>query len=220
MLKFTFNSRDRRYLYYKLLKQPNKQLKSSLRCIKKMDVIEALKTRRTVRQFEPDYTIPRDQLQQIVDVALISPTGRNLQGLDLVVCTNRQKLDEATKITFDSWPEDRRERWTNRKQDYGVKNVVTCDASCVIFLVSNERADEQFLNVDAGIVSMAIMAAAREFDLHTMCIGALLWGDKAGLEASLGIETGKLVMAVAIGKAKEGFKVSDKQQLAKARFIE
>ena len=185
-----------------------------------MDVLEALKTRRTIRQYEPDFAIPKDQLEQIVNIALDSPTGRNSQGIDLVVCTNRAKLDETTKIAFDSWDETRRTNWLKRKDDYGVKNVVTCDASCIIYLVSNERADQQFLNIDAGIISMSIMAAARAFNLHTMCIGALLWGNKSGVEKSIGVKEGSLVMAVAIGKARENFKVSDKKRLCSARYIE
>ena len=187
-----------------------------------MDVLEALRTRRTVRQYEPDYTIPREQLDQIINVALDSPTGKNYQEIDLVVCTNRQKLDEATKISFDSWDEARRSRWLNRKSDLGVKNVVTCDASCVIFLVLNEERgqDRQFAEIDSGIMLMSIMAVAREFGLQTMCLGALLWGDKAGLEKSLGISEGKLLMAVAIGKPKQSINLADKKRLCSARYIE
>lgn len=187
-----------------------------------MDVLEALHSRHTVRQYEPDYTIPRDQLEQMINVALDSPTGRNYQEIDLVVCTNRQKLDEATKISFDSWDEGRRSRWLNRKTDLGVKNVVTCDASCVVFLVLNEERcpDRQFAEIDSGIMLMSIMASAREFGLQTMCLGALLWGDKAGLEKSLGIPEGKLLMAVAIGKPKPDIKIADKKRLCSARYIE
>lgn len=187
-----------------------------------MDVLEALRSRRTVRQYEPDYTIPRDQLDKIINIALDSPTGRNLQEIDLVVCTNRQKLDEATKISFDSWDEARRSRWLNRKTDLGVTNVVTCDASCVVFLVFNEERcqDRQFAEIDSGIMLMSIMAAAREFGLQTMCLGALLWGNKAGLEKSLGIPEGHLLMAVAIGKPKADINLSEKKRLCSARYIE
>ncbi|KAH0793994.1 nitroreductase family protein [Histomonas meleagridis] len=186
-----------------------------------MDVLQAIETRRTVRQYQADYTIPKEDLQKIVDIALSSPTGMNAQGIDLVVCTNRAKIDEATMITFHSWDEAKQARWNNRKQDYGVKNVVSCDASCIVFLVKNERADPNYVEIDAGIMSMAIMEATRHFGLQTMCLGALLWGDKAGLEKCLGIEEGKMVMAVAIGKPIEGeLKLIDKKQLCKATYIE
>ena len=145
----------------------------------------------------------------------------NHQGIDLLVCTNRAKIDEATMITFNSWDETKKARWNHRKEELGVKNVVSCDASCIIFLVKNERADPTFLDVDAGIMVMSILEAARHFGLQTMCLGALLWGNKPGLEKCLGIEEGKLVMAVAIGKPIEGeLKLVQKEQLCKATYIE
>lgn len=185
-----------------------------------MNVIEALETRRTIREYDSEYKIPQDVLGKIVDVALDAPTGCNNQPIDLLVVTNRDTIDRATKITFDSWPEEKRNNWNKRKEQYGVKNVVSCDASCIIFLVSNERADQDFVQIDAGIISMAIMTAARNFDLHTMCLGALLWGNKAGLEECLGIPQGKMVMAVAVGKAKPNFQLKDKERICKATYIE
>ena len=185
-----------------------------------MEVLEALQTRRSIRQFDQCYTIPKDELHKIVDLALLSPTALNKQGIDLVVVSNREKIDEATDITLNSYDVGMKNNFNERKKDLGVKNVLTCDASCVIFLVANERADANFINIDAGIMCMSIMTAARNYNYQTLCLGSLLWGDKNGLEKSLGIEKDKLVMAVAIGKPIEGVKLNDKEQLCNARYIE
>jgi nitroreductase len=187
-----------------------------------MNAIDALKSRRTIRQYDATYTIPPEHLNQLIEIALDSPTGCNAQELDLVVLTNRAKIDAALKITFDSWPAEKRANWNKRKETYGVANVVSCDAPCIFFFVVNERAaDLPFADIDAGIMTMAVMAAARAFGYHTMCLGALQWGDKAGLEAFLGIPAGKLAMALAIGKPVDGpLIIAEKQRLAKARFID
>ena len=66
-----------------------------------MDVLEAIQTRRSIRHFDPNYTIPKEDLHKIVDLTLLSPTAMNKQGIDLVVVTNRQKIDEATEILSD-----------------------------------------------------------------------------------------------------------------------
>jgi len=182
--------------------------------------MEYIKSRRTIRQYEKDYSIPSERLNEIVQVALSCPTGRNCQAIDLIVLTNRTKIDEATKITFDSWPEEKRNNWLKRKDQYGVSNVVSCDAPCIIFMVENERSEKQFTQIDSGIMSMAIMVSAKEMGLDTMCLGALLWGNKVGLETYLGIPEGKLVMAIAVGKAKPNPIVADKEIKAKATFIE
>ena len=181
--------------------------------------MEYLKNRRTVRQFDKNYKIPEEILQKILDIALISPSGRDLQGLDLVVLTNREKIDEATKITFDSWPEEKKNNWLKRKDNYGVDNVVSCDASVIVFMISTSRAEKQFLEIDSGIMSMSIMVSSKEFGLDTMCLGALLWGDKIGLEKYLEIPEGNLIMAIAIGKAKENLKLTEKTIKANIRFI-
>jgi nitroreductase len=184
-----------------------------------VDVLEALRSRRTVRQYVPDYKIPTDVLNQIVDLALDAPTGKNCQEIDLVVVTNRAKLDEIARITYEGFPPDRRSIWDSRTAEYGVTNVVTCDASAVVLLHSNGRAESEFAQVDSGIISMVIMAAARQFGLATMCLGALLYGGKAGVEAAVGIPAGSLLMAVAIGKPKDNPKLLDKKRIAKATII-
>jgi nitroreductase len=187
-----------------------------------MNVLDAITSRRTVRQYDPTYSIPREHLDVLVEVALDSPTGRNSQELDLVVLTNRAKIDAALKITFDSWAPELQANFLKRKESHGVTNVLSCDAPVIIFFVANERAkDLPFVGIDAGIQSMAVMAAAREFGYHTMCLGALLWGNKAGLEEFLGVPSGALVMALAVGKPRDGpLVLMPKTRLTKATFIE
>jgi nitroreductase len=187
-----------------------------------MEVIEALKSRRTIRQYDTNYNIPDDIINQLINAALDSPTGRNAQEIDLVVLANRAKIDEAMKITFDSWPADQQARWNGRKAEYGIANVISCDAPAIFFFVENERsADVPWAPVDTGIMCQSLMAAARAFGLHSMCLGALRWGNKAGLEKYLGIAEGKMVMGLAIGKARDGpVKISDKKRLCKATYVE
>ncbi|KAH0794632.1 nitroreductase family protein [Histomonas meleagridis] len=185
-----------------------------------MDVLEAIKSRRSYRNFDVNYEIPEEDLQKIIEVVLSSPTACNYQDIDLLVVTNKQKIDEATKIIFDSWDKNMQDSFNKRIQEYGCKNVITGDATCVIFLVENERAtDPLFKDIDAGIISMSIMASVRVFGLDTLCLGSLLWGNTKGLEQYLGIGEGKLRMAVAIGKSRDRSKVGQKEQLCKATYI-
>ena len=186
-----------------------------------MDVLEALQSRRTVRQYDRNYSIPKDVLNKLVDIALESPTARDAQGIDLVVVTNREKIDELTKISYDSWDEDRKKGWAERVETYGVKNVVSCDAPCLFFLVANDHCIPSYLGIDGGIMLMSIMAGCREFGLQSMCIGAMTWGDKAGVERALGVKEGSLVMILAVGKPVEGeLKLKQKERKCSARFIE
>jgi nitroreductase len=185
-----------------------------------MEVLEALRARRTVRQYVPDYVIPADVLQELVNLGLDAPTGRNRQEIDLIVITNKSKIDEISRLTLEGFAPEHRSVFDARVADLGVKNVVTCDASAVIVLVSNERRlDTDSLQVDAGIVAMTIMTAAPNFGLATMALGCLIRGGKAKVEEAIGAEPGSLIIGLAIGKPKENLKLSEKTKLAKATII-
>mgnify|MGYP000051619997 CR=1 FL=1 len=180
----------------------------------------AIQTRRSIRHFDPNYTIPKEDLHKIVDLTLLSPTAMNKQGIDLVVVTNRQKIDEATEITFRSIDARAQKRFIDRQHESGVNNALSYDASCIIFLTANERADPSFIGIDTGIMCMSIMAAARHYNYQAICLGILLAGNKNELEKLLGIGKDKLLMAVALGKPAESAKVLPKEQLCKAIYIE
>ena len=41
-------------------------------------ILEALKHRRTIRNYDPDYQIPQEQLKEILNAAQIVPTSKDL----------------------------------------------------------------------------------------------------------------------------------------------
>ncbi len=51
-----------------------------------MDVLEAIKTRRSVRQYKKD-PVPQDLLQQVLEAGRLSPSGSNSQPWDFIVFT-------------------------------------------------------------------------------------------------------------------------------------
>ncbi|KAH0789126.1 nitroreductase family protein [Histomonas meleagridis] len=184
-----------------------------------MDVIEAFNSRRSYRNFDPNFEIPEADLNKLVDMVLDCPSFCNFQGNDLLVVTDRKKIDEATKIIFDSWSKEQQDTFNKRKEEYGCKNVITGDASAIIFIVSNERADKDLKKVDAGVISMAIMMLARSFGLDTLGLGCLYWGNTKGMEEYLGIGEGNYNMAVAIGKPLDRTKITPKERLCKATYL-
>jgi nitroreductase len=182
--------------------------------------VAALLSRRTVRQYIPDYVIPKDVLEQVVNATLVSPTANNRQGIDLIVVTNKALITTLSDTIRETWPQQLKDGFASRPATYGVANVVTCDAPAVIFLVKNERTDEKFIAIDAGIVTQSILVAAKDLGLDTMCLGVFLWGQPEKVEAILKIPKGSLAMAVAIGKAKPNPILAQRVQLAKATYIE
>ena len=60
-----------------------------------MDVIEAIKTRRSIRGYKPD-PIPKEVLREILEVATRSPSGMNTQPWEITVVAG-EVLDNIGK---------------------------------------------------------------------------------------------------------------------------
>lgn len=63
-----------------------------------MTVLEAIKTRRSVRRYKPD-TVPDEVLARVLDAARFAPSGKNLQPWKFVVVRSpetRKRLAEAS----------------------------------------------------------------------------------------------------------------------------
>ena len=58
-----------------------------------MDALEAIRKRRSVRQYTGD-PIPREDLEKIVDAGRLAATGSNQQPWDFVVVTDREMIDQ------------------------------------------------------------------------------------------------------------------------------
>ena len=83
--------------------------------------LEALERRRTIRQYDPDWQIPKDQMDKIMHAAQLSPTACNYQGQDYIVVTNKEKLAQMEKIVIDSLPEvNFKKHFAQRKERHGV----------------------------------------------------------------------------------------------------
>ncbi|NDV20129.1 nitroreductase family protein [Pseudodesulfovibrio sp. JC047] len=57
-----------------------------------MDIMDALLTRRSVRQFT-DQAIPESTITQILGAAMMAPSAGNAQPWQFIVITDREKLD-------------------------------------------------------------------------------------------------------------------------------
>ena len=180
-------------------------------------ILEALKHRRTIRNYDPDYQIPQEQLKEILNAAQIAPTSKDLQEVDFIVLRNKQKLDQIEELILKEFPEDIRQKFLERRKQYGVKNVITCDAPVVVLLIRNERK-EKFVDVDGGIAAMSIIMAAQHFNIESMCLGIITRFPK--VEEILGLEKNSLILGVALGKIKGEPIVKEKTIKSKISYMD
>ena len=183
--------------------------------------LHALITRRTIRQYVPNFKIEKPVLKAIIDAALLSPTAHDIQDIDLVAITNKKVIDEISKVTLNTIDEDGRTKFLKRKKFFNIENVITGDASALVCLVKNERAtNPMWTNIHEGIIQMALMIGAREFGLQSMALGCTKKADKETIEKIIKVDKGSFLMGVVLGKPIENPFFIERKSLCKARYIE
>lgn len=143
-----------------------------------MDVFEAIEKRRSVKNFDPNHTIPRQQIDKILSAAILSPTSYNIQNWRFITITNKDlqaKIRQASwnqaQVTDASvvvilcadlaaWKKDPARYWKNAPQamrDYLVPAII-----------KSYEGQDQFQRDEAirscGMAAQTIMLAAKAMD--------------------------------------------------------
>lgn len=120
-----------------------------------MDAIRNMMTRQSVRSFTQE-AISKEDLQTIIDCALASPTGKNLQNRLFTVLTKKEDIEKLAKVM---------KRALNReKYDFFNPNV--------LILVTVPR-DSDLGESDCAIALENIYLAAHALDLGSVWINQL-----------------------------------------------
>lgn len=176
--------------------------------------MEQIESRRSCRQYTED-PIPREDLEKICHAALVTPTAMNQQDIDVLVITDKAKLQAANDAFLKALPPEVSGVFEKRKTDIGVKNPTTCDAPAFFLLHTNERKYENFSMFHAGSVAMSITIAAKALGYDSLVVGIVVRAPSFW-EEPFGIAKGTLCVGVAVGKAKPGVTYPPKEILCKA----
>lgn len=178
-----------------------------------MNVLEAIKTRRSIKQFDPNHKLSADEQKQIIELAMLAPTAFNIQHCRFVVVNdqslreqikeaawNQKQVTDASMLVIlcadlKAWEKEPARYWRNADkavQDFmlpGIKNYYT----------GNEQVqrDEGFRS--AGIAAQTLMLAAKGLDLDSCPMDGFDF-NKVGELINLPNDHA-IIMFVAIGKA-------------------
>ena len=80
-----------------------------------VELMEAIRGRRSIRKFKPD-PIAREDLEEIIDAGLCAPSGQNLQPWYFVALTKKEDLaylfsELGTWSSCRQWAERRPSSW-------------------------------------------------------------------------------------------------------------
>ncbi len=141
-----------------------------------LSVHEAIETRRSIKGFDPDFTMPAEHVQTLLEHAILSPTAFNLQHWRFVNVTDpalRKAIHEAAGdqpqvtdaslllvLCFDrlAWEKDPARYWRNAPQEVQDYVVPLIDQ----YYRGREQVQRDEGMRSCGIAAMNLMLMARE----------------------------------------------------------
>jgi nitroreductase len=184
-----------------------------------LSLVEVMRSRRSVRQYDPQFVIPREDLEDILTLAALAPSSHNLQHWRFLVIDDPKGKEKLLPIAF------------NQKQIVEASAVIAVlgdtegyrkfgqiygsavqagymteeRANSIISqsydLYANLPEDEakRVVTIDASLAAMQLMLAAKAKGYDTVPMGGY---DRQRFAEAFGIPQHYVpVMLVAIGKA-------------------
>jgi len=153
-----------------------------------MDVIEAIRGRRAVRDYAPE-AIGREQIAELIGTAVRAPSAMNRQPWSFTVVQDRERLERwstAAKshvlTSLAARPELQHFRETLASADFNI--FYNAPALVVI----SATAEDEFTATDCALAAQTLMLAAHAMGLGTCWIGfAHGWLNTPEGKAELGI---------------------------------
>jgi nitroreductase len=189
-----------------------------------MELLEAIKSRRSIRAYKPD-PVPKRVLAELLEVATRAPSGSNTQPWEFIVLTgemlgelNRVMMerlhsgkmtpdpDEDMPFTFPTGLYKERSAKFYKKvlavtkmREWYEKSISFFDAPAAIVIVTDKSAPQPWWLFDMGLISQTIAIAAQNYGLGTCMVGHPAAYPK-DMRTVLSIpESKRIVVGIAIG---------------------
>jgi nitroreductase len=183
-------------------------------------MVDILLKRRSCRQFERDSPLPKSDIETIINAGRAYPCAMGNQELEFVVITNRALLDRLGAAVAEACPPVQG-YLKKRQADYGVTELVWCDAPLVIFLNFKNPPTPPYSEVNGGTAVFNLIAAAEELGYGTLPVQmASIAPQNAAVAEILGIPANQVGISVGIGKVVASWKPEEKGVIPQVKWIE
>lgn len=154
-----------------------------------MDLAELILKCRTYRRFDESFRVEYSTLEQLVDLARLSPSGANRQPLKFLLINSREDCERVFPSTI----------WAAYLKDWPGPEPGERPSAYIIILGDKSIADT--FGVDHGIAAQSMMLGAVEIGLGGCMIASIR---KEELRRELDIPEGfEILLILAIGKPVE-----------------
>ncbi len=170
-----------------------------------MDIYELIKTRRSIRAYEPGRAIPTDVLNRILEAGCWSASGKNLQNWRFFVLTGN-KRDEYLKFSQKSWlsiKDTLEKRLKPSLYKFTERFFFTLGDAPVVIVAFAEINEQDHPQTQLGNVYLSVqnMVLAAQFEGLGTCIMGSPLEVEAEIRAFLGVTRAdwKLVCGLTMG---------------------
>ncbi|MEQ8846725.1 nitroreductase family protein [Botrimarina sp.] len=179
-----------------------------------MDTLTAIRERRSVKNYDPNFAIPEEQLRQLLDLALLSPTSFNIQNWRFVVVRDAQQKKQLRAAAWDqaqvtdasvaivicgdprSWAKEPERYWRNAPESAREQIVPMIRQ---FYQSRGEQVQHDELMRSAGIAGQTIMLAAKAMG-YDSC--PMIGFDPDQVANIIGLPDGhEIAFMVVVGKA-------------------
>ncbi len=188
-----------------------------------MNIIEAIRERRSVNFFDPSEEIPDEKLKEIIDLANLAPSSFNLQPWKLVIVRTSERKKILRRCAFDQAKveeasaviimiadpdgvEENRSKVLDSWEKLGymkpeMRDVYSGMMDNLYGPVDSIRR-KIFAVKNASFFAMSLMIAARAFEYETHPMDGF---DEDAVKREFGIPQDKIIpLLIAIGKLRKG----------------
>jgi len=191
-----------------------------------VDVIQALKERRSINFFDPERSIPDNTLKELLEIANLAPSSFNLQPWKVIAVKDRERKRVLRRCAFDQpkveeasvvliivadpmGVEENRDAVIKSNIELGYMKPEATESTLgmiqTLYGPPNSLQRKVFAVKNASLFAMSVMAAARGLGLETHPMDGF---DEVAIKKEFGIPNDKIVpMIIAVGYLKPGVKL-------------
>lgn len=178
-----------------------------------MDTFEAIKKRRSIKSFDINHKMTKDEITKILEYAILSPTSYNIQNWRFVIVTNQQQKDKLSDLShgqkqvseaslviilcadLNSWDKDPHRYWKNIPEE--PRNNLVNSLRNSYREKPQQQRDEAMRS--CGMAAQTIMLAAKSMEYDTCPMKGFNY-EKVGSLINLP-DDHIIAMMVVVGKA-------------------
>lgn len=178
-----------------------------------MDTFDAIRKRRSIKSFDINHKMTKDEITKILESAILSPTSYNIQNWRFVIVTNQEQKDKISEFShgqkqvsdaslviilcadLNSWNKNPHRYWKNIPEE--PRNALVDSLKNSYREKPQQQRDEAMRS--CGMAAQTIMLAAKSMEYDTCPMKGFDY-EKVGKLINLP-EDHVITMMIVVGKA-------------------